>query len=76
MKRFFLFVAMSLMLGAIATSCKSKPKLLTEEQVLQTVDSMYQVQVETLGSDLDAACDAKFDDMVQTAVDSIMASKN
>lgn len=76
MKKFFLFVAMSLMLGAMATSCKSKPKLLTEAELISKVDSMYQVQVETLGSDLDAACDAKFDDLVQTAVDSIMASKN
>ncbi len=76
MKKFLLFAAMSLVLGAVAISCKSKPKLLTEEQILQKVDSMYQVQVETLGADLDDACDAKFDDLVQTAVDSIIASKN
>lgn len=76
MKKFFLFAVLGIMLGALATSCKSEPKLLTEQQILQKVDSMYQVQAESLGSDLDATCDAKFDDLVQTAVDSIIAAQN
>ncbi len=75
MKKFLLFIALGLTLTAMTIACKSKPKLLTEEQMLQKIDSMYNTQIETLGADLDDACDAKFDDLVQTALDSILAAR-
>jgi len=75
MKKFLLFIALGVSLTALTISCKSKPKLLTEAELAAKVDSLYQVQAETLGADLDDACDAKFDDLVQTAVDSILEAR-
>jgi len=76
MKKFLFLVALGVAITAMTISCKSKPKLLTEAQVAAKVDSLYQVQAESLGLDLDDACDAKFDDLVQTAVDSIIEARN
>lgn len=76
MKKFLLFVALGLTLSAMTIACKSKPKLLTEEQMLQRVDSLYNSQIESLGATLDDACDAKFEDLVQTALDSILTARS
>lgn len=76
MKKFLLFIALGVSLTALTISCKSKPKLLTEAELAAKVDELYQTQAEALGADLDDACDAKFDDLVQTAVDSIIEARN
>ncbi len=77
MKKTFLLVSLALALTAMIVACgDKKPKLLTAEQVGQRVDSLYQAQVETLGPDLDQACDLKFESLVAAKVDSILVASN
>lgn len=77
MKKTFILVACALSLAAMISACGGKkPVLLTQEQVQQKVDSLYNAQVSTLGPELDKACEIKFESLVQVAVDSIMTANN
>lgn len=77
MKKTFLLFALGIALtAAIATSCGSKPKLLTEVEMKARIDSLYSAQAAQLGPELDQLCEAKFESLVQTAVDSIVAANN
>ena len=77
MKKAFLMVTCVLGLAAMVSSCgDKKPNLMTEEEMAMKVDSLYQAEVETLGPDLDQACQLKLESLVATKVDSILTANN
>jgi hypothetical protein len=48
-------------------------KLLSEAEVTAKVSELYNAQAATVGSELDAQCQASFDARVQTEVDKLVA---
>lgn len=77
MKKTIFMVACVLGLAAIVSSCGGKnSNLMTEEEMAMKVDSLYQEEVQTLGPDLDKACELRLESLVATKVDSILAVNN
>ena len=77
MKKTFLMVTCVLGLAAMVSSCGGKKSnLMTEEEMTMKVDSLYQAETETLGPDLDQACQLKLESLVATKVDSILTANN
>lgn len=75
MKKTLMFIASGLLLVAVLSSCGGrKPNLLTEEQLTQRIDSLYNAQASQIGPELDQACELKLETLVQQAVDSIVAA--
>jgi len=68
----------SLLLLAVAamvvgfTACKSKPKLMTPEEVTSAVDQKFNEQKAVMEPELNKLCDAQFPLLVKTAQDSLV----
>lgn len=68
-----LVIAGIALLSLSVTACKSKPKLLTPEEVTKMVDEKVAKEKEVLGPELDKLCEAQTPQYVQEAVDKLVA---
>lgn len=55
------------------SACKSKPKLMTPEEMTAMVDSKFAKEKEAIGPELDKLCDAQFPTLVQQQTDTLVA---
>ncbi len=55
------------------TACKSKPKLMTPEEVTKMVDDKVAKEKEILGPELDKLCEAQTPQLVQAAAAQLVA---
>ncbi|HMR42640.1 MAG TPA: hypothetical protein PKC40_02340 [Saprospiraceae bacterium] len=75
MKKTWMLIASGLFLVVLISSCGGrKPNLLTEEQVNQKIDSLYNAQAPQISQEADQACELKLESLVSQAVDSIMTA--
>ncbi|MBL7832203.1 MAG: hypothetical protein JNK41_14345 [Saprospiraceae bacterium] len=61
------------LLALSVTACKSKPKLMSPEEVTKMVDEKVAKEKEVLGPELDKLCVAQTPQLVQAAVDQLVA---
>jgi outer membrane murein-binding lipoprotein Lpp len=75
MKQIKLFLTTAIAATVLLTACSNEPKLLSEAEVAQKVAEATATKTKELETKLDAECTANMDNMVNTAVDSILMAK-
>lgn len=71
-----LFIGVAVM--ALFSSCddsKNRTQIKLSYQERRAVDTLYKERVIELGTVMDSICDANFDNMVQTSIDSILTER-
>ena len=53
-------------------ACKSKPKLMTPEEVTAMVDDKFAKEKDAIGPELDKLCDDQFETLVKQQVDTML----